>query len=131
MLWGVMKTDLTAYYVLQEGSGHPAHPAGAGGATSHPSRCTGMGAPEVFPVLMEVNDGKRFYRQALSMKPKSKYSLQRTMVVYFLLIGFAALLVGVEFIAETQGDDMRQAFHVRVAGPGRHVLGSVTHPCSP
>jgi methyl-accepting chemotaxis protein len=49
------------------------------------------------------------------MKPKSKYSLQRTMVVYFLLIGFAALLVGVEFIAETQGDDMRQAFHARVA----------------
>jgi HAMP domain-containing protein len=49
------------------------------------------------------------------MKPKSKYSLQRTMVVYFLLIGFAALLVGVEFIAETQGDDMRRAFHARVA----------------
>jgi methyl-accepting chemotaxis protein len=49
------------------------------------------------------------------MKPKSKYSLQRTMVVYFLLIGFAALLVGVEFIAETQGDDMRRAFHSRVA----------------
>ena len=49
------------------------------------------------------------------MKPKSKYSLQRTMVVYFLLIGFAALLVGVEFIAETQGDDMRQAFRSRGA----------------
>ena len=44
------------------------------------------------------------------MKAKSKYSLQRTMVVYFLLIGFAALLVGVEFIAETHGEDMRQAF---------------------
>lgn len=49
------------------------------------------------------------------MKPKSKYSLQRTMVVYFLLIGFAALLVGVEFIAETQGDDMQRAFQSRVA----------------
>lgn len=47
------------------------------------------------------------------MKPKSKYSLQRTMVVYFLLIGFAALLVGVEFIAETHGEDMRQAFLAR------------------
>lgn len=31
----------------------------------------------------------------------SKYSLQRTMVIYFLLIGFAALLVGLEFVAET------------------------------
>ena len=49
------------------------------------------------------------------MKPKSKYSLQRTMMVYFLLIGFAALLVGVEFIAETHGDDMRQAFLAQVA----------------
>jgi methyl-accepting chemotaxis protein len=31
----------------------------------------------------------------------SKYSLQRTMIIYFLLIGFAALLVGLEFVAET------------------------------
>ena len=39
------------------------------------------------------------------------------MVVYFLLIGFAALFVGVEFIAETQGDEIRQAFLSRVADP--------------
>ena len=45
-----------------------------------------------------------------TMKPTSKYSLQRTMMVYFLLIGFAALLVGVEFIAETQGARLQAAF---------------------
>jgi len=44
------------------------------------------------------------------MNAKSKYSLQRTMVIYFLLIGFAALFVGVEFIAETHGQEIRQAF---------------------
>jgi methyl-accepting chemotaxis protein len=35
------------------------------------------------------------------MISRSKYSLQRTMIIYFLLIGFAALLVGLEFVAET------------------------------
>jgi methyl-accepting chemotaxis protein len=35
------------------------------------------------------------------MTSRSKYSLQRTMITYFLLIGFAALLVGLEFVAET------------------------------
>lgn len=39
---------------------------------------------------------------------KSTYSLQRTMIVYFLLIGFASLLVGVEFIADTQSQKLRQ-----------------------
>ena len=51
------------------------------------------------------------------MKSQSKYSLQRTMMVYFLLIGFAVLLVGLEFIVETQGEDMRQAFLTRLSAP--------------
>jgi methyl-accepting chemotaxis protein len=34
------------------------------------------------------------------MKTKSRYSLQRTMVLYFLLIGFASVLVGVEFLVD-------------------------------
>ena len=38
------------------------------------------------------------------------------MMVYFLLIGFAALLVGIEFIVETHGDGIRQAFLAQVAG---------------
>jgi HAMP domain-containing protein len=37
------------------------------------------------------------------------------MMVYFLLIGFAALLVGIEFIVETHGDGIRQAFLAQVA----------------
>ncbi len=37
-----------------------------------------------------------------------RYSLQRTMIVYFLLIGFASLLVGVEFILETQKSGLRE-----------------------
>lgn len=39
---------------------------------------------------------------------KSTYSLQRTMIVYFLLIGFASLLVGIEFIADTQSQKLRE-----------------------
>jgi methyl-accepting chemotaxis protein len=42
------------------------------------------------------------------MKATSTYSLQRTMIVYFLLIGFASLLVGVEFLFETQGHQIKQ-----------------------
>jgi methyl-accepting chemotaxis protein len=67
------------------------------------------------------------------MESKSKYSLQRTMVVYFLLIGVAALFVGVEFIAETHGDDMRQAFLSPIADPAANpdeqdaYLAPLTH----
>lgn len=39
---------------------------------------------------------------------KSIYSLQRTMIVYFLLIGFASLLVGIEFTADTQSQKLRE-----------------------
>lgn len=34
------------------------------------------------------------------MTSKFRYSLQRTMIIYFLLIGFASVLVGVEFLAD-------------------------------
>ncbi len=40
------------------------------------------------------------------MVSKSHYSLQRTMIIYFLLIGFASMLVGVEFLAEFHGGDL-------------------------
>ena len=42
------------------------------------------------------------------MEEKSKYSLQRTMLVYFLLIGFASLFVSIEFIADTNRPELRQ-----------------------
>jgi HAMP domain-containing protein len=34
------------------------------------------------------------------MAEKSRYTLQRTMIIYFLLIGFASILVGIEFWAD-------------------------------
>lgn len=46
------------------------------------------------------------------------------MMVYFLLIGFAALLVGVEFIVETHGDGIRQAFLSQIAD---HASTSLDH----
>ncbi|HBD08573.1 MAG TPA: hypothetical protein DCZ69_09945 [Syntrophobacteraceae bacterium] len=42
------------------------------------------------------------------MKLKYRSSLQRTMIVYFLLIGFASSLVGVEFILDTHRPELRQ-----------------------
>ena len=39
---------------------------------------------------------------------KSRYSLQRTMLVYFLLIGVASLFVSFEFIADTHSQELRQ-----------------------
>lgn len=41
------------------------------------------------------------------MGAKSRYSLQRTMIIYFLLIGFASMLVGIEFLADFHGDDLK------------------------
>jgi methyl-accepting chemotaxis protein len=70
-----------------------------------------MGAVKAIAAVLKASATEDSHsRPSGSMKPQSKYSLQRTMIVYFLLIGFAALLVGVEFIAETHGEDMRQAF---------------------
>jgi len=37
-----------------------------------------------------------------------RYTLQRTMIIYFLLIGFAALLLGVEFVNETSNNQFRE-----------------------
>ncbi len=34
------------------------------------------------------------------MHEKSRYTLQRTMIIYFLLIGFASCLVGIEFLVD-------------------------------
>ena len=34
------------------------------------------------------------------MREKSRYTLQRTMIIYFLLIGFASCMVGIEFLVD-------------------------------
>jgi HAMP domain-containing protein len=41
------------------------------------------------------------------MVSKSRYSLQRTMIIYFLLIGFASMLVGIEFWADFSGGTLK------------------------
>jgi methyl-accepting chemotaxis protein len=41
------------------------------------------------------------------MGAKSRYSIQRTMIIYFLLIGFASILVGIEFLADFHGGDLK------------------------
>ena len=42
------------------------------------------------------------------MTPPSNYSLQRTMIIYILLIGFAALLVASEFVLDTHSPQLKQ-----------------------
>lgn len=42
------------------------------------------------------------------MTTQSGYSLQRTMIIYMLLIGFAALLVASEFVADTHSTSLKQ-----------------------
>jgi len=42
------------------------------------------------------------------MNPPSGYSLQRTMIIYTLLIGFAALLVASEFVVDTHSTALKQ-----------------------
>lgn len=41
------------------------------------------------------------------MKIKSIYSLQRTMITYFLLIGFASILMGTEFLIDTRDPGLK------------------------
>ena len=43
------------------------------------------------------------------MTSRSSYSLQRTMIIYILLIGFAALLVASEFVLDTHSASLKQA----------------------
>ncbi len=42
------------------------------------------------------------------MKPRGGYSLQRTMIIYILLIGFAALLVASEFVMDTHSTELKE-----------------------
>ncbi len=51
------------------------------------------------------------------MSAKSRYSLQRTMIIYFLLIGFASLLVGVEFLSDFQGGQLKEEIWSRIQQP--------------
>lgn len=54
----------------------------------------------------------------------SKYSLQRTMIIYFLLIGFAALLVGLEFVAETGSGRLNEELRSNLTAYASGVLSA-------
>lgn len=57
------------------------------------------------------------------MTTRSSYSLQRTMIIYILLIGFAALLVTSEFVLEIDSAALRQALSQNYE---RHASGKLT-----
>ncbi len=52
----------------------------------------------------------------------SRYTLQRTMIIYFLLIGFASLLVGVEFLAEFQNGKLKSEIWENIKGKDQTQL---------
>jgi methyl-accepting chemotaxis protein len=56
------------------------------------------------------------------MGAKSRYSLQRTMIIYFLLIGFASLLVGIEFLADFHGGNLKNEIWENVKQAGGHPI---------
>lgn len=51
------------------------------------------------------------------MRERSRYTLQRTMIIYFLLIGFASGMVGVEFLVDFHSGYNEAEFRASV---GRH-----------
>ena len=53
------------------------------------------------------------------MNAKSRYSLQRTMIIYFLLIGFASVLVGVEFMADFQSGSLKEEIWANIQTYGK------------
>lgn len=60
------------------------------------------------------------------MGAKSRYSLQRTMIIYFLLIGFASMLVGVEFLADFQGGQLKEEIWSRIQHPHQPSIDKET-----
>lgn len=56
------------------------------------------------------------------MRVKSRYSLQRTMIIYFLLIGFASILLGIEFLAEFHGGDLKKEIWANIEQAGQTAV---------
>ena len=56
------------------------------------------------------------------MGAKKRYSLQRTMIIYFLLIGFASLLVGIEFLADFHGGNLKNEIWENINQAGDHPV---------
>ena len=64
------------------------------------------------------------------MGSKSRYSLQRTMIIYFLLIGFASMLVGIEFWADFHSGALKAEIwqNIEQANQGRISPDAVLAP---
>jgi methyl-accepting chemotaxis protein len=64
------------------------------------------------------------------MNDKNGYSLQRTMIIYILLIGFAALLVASEFVLDTNSPALKQELthNFRQYDSGKLPQGQVYEP---
>ena len=58
-----------------------------------------------------------------SMPAKSRYTLQRTMIIYFLLIGFASVLVGVEFLVDFHGGTLKAEIWENITQYEQHKIG--------
>ncbi len=56
------------------------------------------------------------------MKAKSRGNLQRTMIIYLLLVGFASVLVGLEFIAETDGQELKDSLIESFSRYAKHEI---------
>lgn len=56
------------------------------------------------------------------MRAKSRYSLQRTMIIYFLLIGFASILLGIEFFSEFHGGELKSQIWEKIQLAGQAPL---------
>ena len=53
---------------------------------------------------------------------KKKYSLQRTMIVYFMLIVCASLLVAIEFVFDVQGSPLKEALLLNFEHFSNHTI---------
>jgi methyl-accepting chemotaxis protein len=64
------------------------------------------------------------------MNPKRYHSLQRTMVIYFLLILFASCVIGVEFIIDTSKIELKQEIfdNFQRAGSNNGSMDNILHP---
>ncbi len=56
------------------------------------------------------------------MSAKSRYTLQRTMIIYFLLIGFASILVGIEFWADFHSGALKTEIWENIGRYNEHQI---------
>lgn len=60
------------------------------------------------------------------MRVRSRYSIQRTMIIYFLLIGFASILLGIEFLADFHGGKLKNEIWAYIQQTGQSAIDQDT-----